>query len=576
MTYKNSKSSCYVREYNGFDGIDRTRDSGGLSDVVNFRLMNDKSLKKREAAILLTALEYKPRAHYVADDSTLLLLSDRTVSFFNLSDLSQKTVGYTDTSAGKAQFFCYDGKIILSDGDDLYVCGNETLSHIDGYAPLYGKNWHPIEKGRVHQQMNLLSKHYRISYKIDDDDPSIFLLDEMSESVDAAYLDGVRISERKFTVDDGGFSISCSHPMQSGSVLTLFITAVSYPYYHDALKSCSRAALYGNGSGRGADVSSVAFYNGSDPAKIFTSRRIEKADLEETLKDYPDAMSIYVTLSDMKTVGNGRSRITAVCRRGGKLLVFTPDSAYALSESGDSSDLFNLSLAGGCDVPDGAASMGDSPVTVSKSGILKWSPVRYDSDEYVAECISAPIGGLPHPSFYTSAAVHSFRSKNEIWFTDPSSSDKRIFIYNTILDAWYCFCGIHADSFFEIGGKTGYFSGNEVYLFDTETYEDISAEGTVPIVGRIVTGRISFGSFDFKKRLFKLAILSGPRNTFDVMIDDASGISLHVPFIDRSGEQLGYTEKRIPAARSRYYTVSLTTLSKNEDRLLGMTMTAAK
>ena len=380
MTKKIQKSSCLVREYDGFEGIDRTKSSGGMTDIVNFRLMTDKALRKREAAVQLTSLNGKPRAHYTRDDQNMLVLSGQEVILLNMSDLSQKRIGRV-TSSGDAQFFCYDSKTILIDGNELYVYRDESLSPLDGYAPLYGSDWHPTEKGRINQQMNLLSRHYRISYKISSDDPSLFLLDTMTDSVDAAYINGTKVSQNRFSVNDGGFSLSCSLPISAGSELTLYMTAHSYPYNHDALKGCTRATTYGEGNGRGADASSVAFYGGSDPTRVFCTRRIEKEDFAEAKKEYSSALSIYVTSSEIITVGDGSSPVTATCKRGGKLLLFTRDCTYVMNETDESSSLMTLSLAGGCSAPNGATPMGDSPVTVSDAGILQWTPVKYDSNE---------------------------------------------------------------------------------------------------------------------------------------------------------------------------------------------------
>ena len=93
MLPKNLKSPSLSHDYNGFDGIDRTLHTGGLTDIVNFRLMADKTLKMREAAVRLTSLKERPRAHYVCDGENMLILSGSQVYYLNISDLSQKEIG---------------------------------------------------------------------------------------------------------------------------------------------------------------------------------------------------------------------------------------------------------------------------------------------------------------------------------------------------------------------------------------------------------------------------------------------------------------------------------------------------
>ena len=247
-----------------------------------------------------------------------------------------------------------------------------------------------------------------------------------------------------------------------------------------------------------------------------------------------------------------------------------------MTESENTAKLLNLSSAGGCTSKDGAASMGDSPVTVSDRGILKWSPVKYDSEEYIAECISIPIGGLTGNAFRSSSVVYHHRRRSEIWFTDPSPESCRIFIYNYLLNAWYSFGGIAADSFFEAGEKFGFFSRNNLYLFNKNEREDTFPDGKVEIASSIVTGRITFGGFDFKKRLFKIALRTGANDTYAIKICDASSNTFDVSAADRSGEQLGYIDKHVSAPRSRYYTVTITASSSTTEQLCGLTLTAAK
>ena len=563
-------------EYNGFDGIDRTPHSGGLTDIVNFRLMADKTLKLREAAVRLTSLKDRPRAHYVCDSENLLILSGSRVYYLNLSDLSQKEIGTVLASEGDAQFICYNGKILLLDGDSFYVCGENGLYPVNGYAPLYGKGWHPVFKGRIHQNLNLLSRHYRLSYDINENNPTIFNLDVRSDRINAAYVNGIRANESKLTISDDGLSVSCELLLAAGSELTLYITAASYPPYRDEFKSCTAAETFGEIDNRGADVSSIVFCRGSNPSTVFSTRRIEKSDFDDAKLEYPNMMPIYVTRSDMMTVGNGKSPVTAMCKRGGKLLVFTPDNAYVMTEAGDSSSLVHLSSAGGCSISGAATAMGEYPITVSESGILKWSPVRYDSNEYVASCISLPIAGLPQPSFYTSAVVYNFKRKNEIWFTDPSSDDKRVFIYNSLLDIWYSFNGISADSFFDTGSLRGFFCENDIYVFDETSFFDNSGITPTPIIGKIVTGRINFGSFDCKKRLYKLALRTMQNCSLISEITDASGKSIRMLSSDTAGEQSGYIEQRVPAARSRYYTIAITNIPGKNSAISGMSLSATR
>jgi hypothetical protein len=130
MTNKNTSSSCFVREYDGFEGIDRLRRSGGLTDVVNMRLENDKTLKRREAAVRLLSLSSAPRAHYPYSEAEILLLEGRQVILLNISSLEKKEIGTVTANNGDAQFFYYDGKILL-----IHIISSVRFNY--GIAHLY-------------------------------------------------------------------------------------------------------------------------------------------------------------------------------------------------------------------------------------------------------------------------------------------------------------------------------------------------------------------------------------------------------------------------------------------------------
>lgn len=574
MIKKSTRSSSLSFEYDGFEGIDRSSGAGGLTDIVNFRIMNDRSLKKRPAFAQITSLVTTPRAHYVVDSDTILVLTGQVVYKLDLSSLDMTTVGFTDLSSGDAQFFCYEGSILLLDGDELYVIGDGNLSPLEGYVPLYGKDWDPLQTGTIHEQINLLSNRLRVSFLLSEA-ATRFMFNIPLQSIDAVFVNDERANSSLFTIDDGRFSVSGPAGLEADARVTFFVTFDALNNQRELVTGMTRAAIYGSAEDGRSDSASIAFYSNKG-AKLLCTRRIDTENQSSLFGGYSDALPIYVTKADSITVGDGVSTINAVCRRGNRLLVFTSTDTYALFESDPSSRLTHVSSMGGCVSPNGAIPIDDTAITVSGNGILRWSPARYDSSEYVAEHLSTPLGNLLDGLYLTDAVAYFYRGMGELWFSIPGNSEKQIFVYNVSLNAWYRFIGINADSFFEINGRLGFFSGSSLCLFDPDRSDDFFDGETNAIVSSVTTGRVNFGSFDTKKRLFCVALRSDPGASVNLTVTDALGNSKSSAVTDFSGELMGYIEARTDVLRSRYYNIRITCASSSSDSIYGISLFAAK
>lgn len=579
MTSKKSTSTLRTVEYNGFGGMDRSEAFSGkgcLADVVNFRVCPDGSLKKRHAAVKMATLNSKPRAYRELDGGNALLLMNNRFGILNTESFTFSTVITVGTISGDAHIFCYAGKTLLLDGSELYVYENDTLTAVEGYAPLYGKDWDPIKCGEINERQNLASPHLRISYLIKNGSPTRFMFGLSASSIDAVYLNGVKVSAYQFPLEDGSMSASCGMTLADGDEITFCLTADGTESSRDMLTTSTRAAIFGAGGDRGADPSSVAFYREGSSAQVICTRRIDAYSFKDTLSAYPNAIPLYVTADDILTVGDGTAPINAVRRRGDRLLLFTLGETYALAESGGASSLSMISSYAGCSAKGAALSIQDSPVTVSEIGVLVWSPVSYDGDEYVAKCISHPIEGAFSEQFYSSTVAHLHRSRGELWFSDPSSDDKRIFIYNTLTGHWYSYSGISADSFFDAGGRIGFFSGRDAYVFDDSATEDTSDEVTTPIIASLTTGTVDFGDRESSKRLCKLSLTADPDTELDVTVKDALGNTVESKVTSSHGEGVGYADLRLSVPRSMHYTVTVTSPPSSSGRLRSLKLTATE
>ena len=212
----------------------------------------------------------------------------------------------------------------------------------------------------------------------------------------------------------------------------------------------------------------------------------------------------------------------------------------------------------------------NSAITMSRNGIFRWDPSVVFDNEYSVKCISLPVNELISYDV-PDGAIYHYAPKNEYWF--HYSGTDRVLIYNTVLDIWYCFGGFSPDRFFEINGSIGFVSDNALYLFDDRA----SSDDGLPISAYIESSIINFGDFNRHKKLARAMIKMSPNHTVAFSVTDAKENSIELSLSDNSGERLGYIEKRVPCLRSRYYSVSLTHDSdENNVVIYSITMSAAK
>lgn len=571
-----NRSSLTV-SYNGFKGIDRSvrnTGSGILSDIVNFSVASDGSLKKRPGFSFKTTLASQPRAIYPMDGQEALLLAGNNFGVLDTESFSFSVKKFIPSS-DDASFFCYDGEVYLLSGNGIYVYRNGNMETVNGYAPLYGKEWDPIKCGEINEKQNLLSNRIRVSYRIPAELPSRFFSRLTIKSIDAVYINNESVASSRFVIADGALAIENGMTLTEGDEITFYLTVDSTPTEKSMLTSCVRAAVYGNNGERGADTSSVAFFRGENDGKIICTRRISRESYDSSSKVYPNAPALYVTSDDILTVGNGGAPVTAACRRGNRLLVFTENSAFALTESESSSYLFLLSDSDGCTSSDSALALRDTPVTVSSDGILIWSPSSYDSVGYTAKCISDPIVGLPSENFFRNAIAFPYIKKNELWFADPSSSDRRVFIYNFSLKCWYSYSWINADKFFDLNGVLGFFNGYDIFLFDSDGLYDEYSDATIFSSASFTVDSIDFGKFSKRKRLCRMKLQTVSGGTVSVKITDASGNISNMYLSDKGKESLGFIDTRTsPVTRSRYYSVNISCYGNDAPEIHSLSLIA--
>lgn len=560
--------------FEGFGGIGSGADGGGVSTAFlkNFRIDQNGSLVKRSGYDpILTLPEGKLRAIHAVSDSTVFALVGNGLYLIDPKLATCTLCNTLAESDSDACFFNYGDALYLIDGNEIYAYSSGEWVTAEGYVPLYGQNWDPSTRGEVFEPINALSTRIRISYRIRNTTTTSIYIPYGIASLDAVFINGTSVPLSYFTWKQSNLSLAVAKALTTGDIVEVwFVPTVGFFRTPRTLAAAhTRAATFGSGT-KGAEPSTLAFYGGENPTEIYVSRHVDADDFAHVQGVYTDVAPIYMLETDAIYLDDGNGEITATCRSGPHLAVFTEGSTHLLIESDDGSPkLLTISQVAGCTQRDGALALENAPVTASLKQIYYWEPsVLYDN-EYSPKCISKPIQSFLPESIDKGCAAY-LRSKNELWFYCGNGG--AVWVYNTSLNAWYSFDGFRPDHLFTIGDEMAFVSGSVLYLFSA----DLLADNGDSIDASVESGIIPFGPINRKKRLARAILSFSAGDEMTLRIKDAHGYEVAKIMRDTRGERLGYCESRLPCHRSRYYSFSLSHTGVSDAKIHSLTLTAVK
>lgn len=557
----------------GFGGIGCKTGGGegGTADMKNFRIDPDGTLKKRTGfSPLLELPEGKLRAIHAVSESTVFALVGNGLYLID-PKLSTCTLKATLTeSDSDACFFNYGDALYLIDGTEIYVYSGGEWVAAEGYVPLYGQNWDPSSRGEVYEPMNALSSRIRISYRVRNSSTTSIYIPYGMESLDAVFINGTDMALSGFSWSQSSLSLSVNRTLYVGDIVEVWFapTVSFFRAMRRRTRAHTRAATYGSGSG-GAEPSGLVLYGGENPTEMYISRRVDEESFTYIQQIYADAAPLYVVETDAISINDGNAAITATCRSGPNLAVFTEGSTHLLTKNDDGTPkLLSISQTEGCLQRDGATALENAPVTASSGGILYWEPsVLYDN-EYSAKSVSDPVAHLL-PSQLSGGCSAYLRPKNEIWFYFGEGG--RVWVYNTHLKCWYSFDGFYPELLFTLGSEMAFVNGTTLYTFSDGLYTD---DG-VPIEATLESPIVTFGEINRKKKLARAMLSFSEGGEVTLTVKDAHGGEIKKLMRDALGERRGYCESRLPCKRSRYYSFSLSHTG-GEISIYSLILTAVK
>lgn len=484
--------------FQGFGGIasSAANSKKGLCEVQNLRILSDGSLQKRQGYRTAITLPGTVRGVWEGGiDGITYRFAVSGGTVYNLTSGTPTAAGSLGTTVGNVRFFLYRNRLYLSDGSLLYVFryALSRFTEAQGYAPLYGVNWHPTSLGEVNEPLNQFSHRLRIHY-LNTAGATVFRLPYYAASIDAVRVDGVKITD--FTLSATCDSITIP---KVGGTVEIAMTMALDGEDRGRIAGCRYA--YGDRLGT-REV--LMLYGAAEGHRLFCAANVSDSMLGFANVLYDDTDPLYFVASEQLLVGDPQHPITAIYRDQDRYLVFYTNGAYAVSvsESDRTVEAYPLLHGTGCTLFGLHILLKGNPLIINESGIFVLRSVDADTDAFIFDRIECDIPDLKKTTFLRNGIVAYVPSYGELWLRDTTRSDGTVWVWGEESQQWYAFVGIRASFFWEMDDVFGFANQNTLAVFDAALFTDNNS----PIVGSLTTGALDFGSPEETKRHLRVAL----------------------------------------------------------------------
>ena len=494
----------------GFGGIDRTshlKSSDRCHRLENLEPKADGSLKTRPG--YRQEFEYSGtlRASFNSADKLYTLIGDSLV----LTDVSLKTsqiLATLPSESGDAEIFCFNGDVYVHDGNYLYHYDGDSLTAVEGYAPLYGVNWDPDSRGEIYEAINLLSDRIRISYAVTGSTNS-FNLGVNVSSVDRLELNGKQYSLEALEVQINSEDSSVLDTVNiSGSANIVFwLTLAPESSQKNRLQKATRAFVFGNNGG-----DRLCLYHPGLSEHLLCALPIGTSSHSASIRSAAGALPLYIPSTSYLCIGSGASPVSGMAQHYGRALLFTDTDTWCVDWEGEENstdrifpEVFLLNSAIGSEPIKGTAYCENDPITYFCGGLWRWHSQSGVRDECSASLISDEVASLL-PKNSDGISMLSLPQRQKLLFADADDTEGKLLVYDTAKKAWTLYSGIFAESLLRFGDHPAFSRGGSVYVFSDDLAEDIEDEESFPIKSCLTSHFIDFGCPERTKRSARLLL----------------------------------------------------------------------
>lgn len=501
----------------GFGGINRSDRRGTCFLTENLDPCSDGSLKTRAgyAAVaehdgsLRAIFNFAGKLYSVIGDS--LFVTDISSGISELKAKLANNEGYAD-------IFCFGGDIYIHDGNAFFRFSDGTLTQVEGYAPLYGNYWHPLTRGAVNEDINLLSDRIRISFQaIQNTD--IFYLGVKVSSVDMVQIneENVDLSDINVQIDENDASILHTTIINSANQITFWLTLSPESSEMHRIKQATKAFVFGNNGGE-----RLCLYNPGLSCNLYSSLPVSSEEEYFSKLSAPEALPLYIPLSSALCIGSGASPITDLAHHYGRGILFTENDAWFIDWDGEESNKsiqkpnsFLLNSAIGAAHVQSTAYFDNDPITYFCGRLWRWHSQSGVRDECSASMVSDAVTDLL-PKDTEKISMLSLPQMQKFFIVDVDDSEGKMLVYDLEQKTWTVYRGIFAERLFRYGNLPAFSRSGNVYIFREDLTADDDSDESFPICSRVVTHFLDFGCPEKTKRSASVLIeydLSGGSGT---------------------------------------------------------------
>ena len=548
-------------------GIALAPKDGGPVEMENFRVTQSGAVEKRWGYTPTLALPGKPRACYAGyvqgKTERCFLIGDEVYRLTPDRFPGYLSVGRIGTTDGDAAFVAYLGELYLLDGDGIYLVTGGAVERIEGYIPLYGDGWDPIERGAILEPENRMTRRVRIRYRNPAGERS-FYFGRRVTSVDRVTADGREIPISDVTLLTGGYGCTAA-ALENALDVEMLVTVEGEGA--DTASSFRTAFSFG----RASDTS--LFCYGGDDGTVFAASRFVTDTARAASEEIGRTVGggIYFPVTD--ALYRLPAPITAVCRHNDRVLLFTGEGTWGVECEGDRFAVVSVHPSVGCDKKNAAVLAMNTPITYFGGRLYRFKEKLSGRSECNAEVISDAVADIAAEMRDGEIVMAYYGALSEIWLAEAKNDIGRVIVYRPDREVFYTYTGIYLDRMMPASDDVTFALGETLYRLDVGTTRDC---GTREIVARCRTGYLTFGDAGKRKRFLGFdgeASPNGGEITLRAHADCGEGAAFVLRGRERDGLPVYVTGRR-SIGRFRYLYCTVVCPGEARQKILSLRLHA--
>ena len=530
----------------------------------NFRIERDGTLKKRNGFAKICDLPQTPISFSLMGNEMsdgVCFPGDHAVYFVTLDPISCGILGdeEQEINSSVAKVLPYGNTHLLFDGVYPKVYARGRFENVSGYVPLCAKDWDVNSVGEINEDLNLLSDHYRATYKIPKNYSSFLInLPFYAEEVDFLTVDGVLIDPEEYSFLRNRSSVLCDFLKRidfgDDEFKTVTVYASTPPYDADPLFRTRKAFLASDGSVIAYDARG----EGND-CLVFRS------DVSQKRTNDSISVNLYEANSDLYFPENGSrysspngDTVTSVVQLDEKIFFFTDSECLCFDEA------HKAPISVSCDFGSASEALvcNSQIFTVCRNGFYLWD-IPSDVSERKVKRLSFPFDVDFDWDFCKNVCLLYDPVRNEVYVFLKKLGGA--FVYSFERDAFTLFSGFFADLAFFFCGRVYFSKGPELFAFLDEYVDRPSEDEDLTITSSFTLRPIDFGEAFKKKKCVSCALsVTSKQILCGLCVELDDGHTFSASASQKGGKLPSVIVKKMPPYRFYSASFSVTDRSRGE------------